>query len=268
MKVTATIVDRTRLYIYSALLAFLVMAFFSSAAHASYLEDTLKPKRGNQEQKITDKKNKEPQRIILIDPGHGGYDGGAKSKNGTVEKNLNLSIAIKAKMELEKVGYKVFMTRDKDESLNSPSGSKYSSKKVEDLTNRCNKKKEVNCDMFISIHQNTFPKGSVKGAQVWYSNFEESKYLAKTIQECLREYLDPTNKRIEKPALDSYKILRDGYEAPSVIVECGFITNYEEEQRLKDEAYQKKIAEAIAASVNRYYEDFKVRAERGAEAPQ
>ncbi len=267
MRATATIVNRSRLYICLVIIIMLVIVFFSSAAYASNIEDTLKPKGRKHEQKIDKNKDEEPQRIILIDPGHGGYDGGAKSKNGTIEKYLNLSVANKVKIELEKAGYKVFMTRDKDESLNDPSGSKYSSKKAEDLTNRCNKKKEVNCDMFISIHQNTFPKASVKGAQVWYSNFEESKYLARTIQESLREYLDPTNKRIEKPALDSYKILRDGYEAPSVIVECGFITNYDEELKLKDDAYQKKIAEAIAASVNRYYEELKVRGGRTPETP-
>ncbi len=268
MKERSFVKNTSRKLILLIMVVTLIMGLYVSLSYASELEEAIKPKGRKQEQKIDDKKNEEPKRIILIDPGHGGYDGGAKSKNGTVEKDINLSVANKVKAELEKEGYKVFMTRDKDESLNNPSGSKYSSKKVEDLTNRCNKKKEVNCDMFISIHQNTFPKGSVKGAQVWYSSFEESKYLAKTIQESLREYLDPTNKRIEKPALDSYKILRDGYEAPSVIVECGFITNYEEEQKLKDEAYQKKIAEAIAASVNRYYEELKVRAGRELEKAQ
>ena len=261
MKERTLIRNRRSKFILLIVVVILFMELFFSFAYATDLEETIKPKGKKHEQKIDENRNKELQKIILIDPGHGGYDGGAKSKNGTVEKHINLSVALKVKGALEKEGYKVFMTRDKDESLNDPSGSKYSSKKVEDLTNRCNKKKEVNCDMFISIHQNTFPKGSVKGAQVWYSSFEESKYLARVIQESLKEYLDPTNNRIEKPALDTYKILRDGYEAPSIIVECGFITNYEEEQKLKDEAYQQKIAEAIAESVNKYYEELKVRAQ-------
>lgn len=193
-------------------------------------------------------------KIILIDPGHGGYDGGAVSKSGTIEKDINLAIAIKLKKQLEDKGYKVYMTREEDESLNSII-KKPSSKKVEDLTNRCNKKKEVNCDMFISIHQNTFPQSKVYGAQVWYSKYEESKILAGKIQKCLIEMVDPSNKRIEKPALDHYRILRDGYEAPSVLVECGFLTNLEEEKKLKDEAYQEKIALAIAEGVKKYYEE-------------
>ncbi|WP_052447248.1 N-acetylmuramoyl-L-alanine amidase CwlD [Clostridium polynesiense] len=193
-------------------------------------------------------------KIILIDPGHGGYDGGAVSKNGTVEKDINLSIALKLKKRLEDQGHKVYMTREEDESLNSIT-KKPSSKKVEDLNNRCRMKKEVNCDMFISIHQNTFPQSKVFGAQVWYSKFEESKILASKIQSSLREIVDTKNTRIEKPALDHYRILRDGYEAPSVLVECGFITNAEEERKLKNEEYQNKIAEAIAEGVKRYYEE-------------
>lgn len=193
-------------------------------------------------------------KIILIDPGHGGYDGGAVSKNGTIEKDINLAISIKLKKQLEKLGYKVYMTREEDESLNSII-KKPSSKKVEDLNNRCKMKKELNCDMFISIHQNTFPKGNVHGAQVWYSKYEESKLLAAKIQKSLIEMVDPDNKRVEKPALDNYRILRDGYEAPSVLVECGFITNLEEEKKLKDEAYQEKLAIAIAEGVKKYYEE-------------
>ncbi len=193
-------------------------------------------------------------KVILIDPGHGGYDGGAVSKNGTIEKDINLSISIKLKKQLEKLGYKVYMTREEDESLNSII-KRPSSKKVEDLNNRCKMKKELNCDMFISIHQNTFPKSNVHGAQVWYSKYEESKILAAQIQKFIIEMVDPSNKRIEKPALDNYRILRDGYEAPSVLVECGFITNLEEEKKLKDEAYQEKIASAIAEGVKKYYEE-------------
>lgn len=193
-------------------------------------------------------------KIILIDPGHGGYDGGAVSKNGTIEKDINLAIAIKLKKQLESKGYKVFMTREEDESLNSII-KKPSSKKVEDLNNRCNMKKEVNCDMFISIHQNTFPQSKVYGAQVWYSKYEESKILASKMQQSLIEMVDPSNKRIEKPAVDHYRILRDGYEAPSVLVECGFLTNLEEEKKLKDEAYQEKISSAIAEGVKKYYEE-------------
>lgn len=198
----------------------------------------------------------EQKEVILIDPGHGGYDGGAVSKNGTVEKDLNLSIALKLKKQLESEGYTVYMTREGDESLNG-SGKSGGSKKVEDLNNRCNLKKETRCQMFISIHQNTFPQSKIKGAQVWYSDFESSKILANKVQLALRDTLDPQNHRVEKPAGKQYRILRDGYEAPSIIVECGFITNPEEEAKLKDEVYQDKIATAIVAGVKVYFEEMK-----------
>ncbi len=243
------------------ILFFLVVLFFSvliipDSAHSAEVNNRPKIKDRKKQKENNDNIPQEEQvkeKIILLDPGHGGYDGGAISKNGTVEKDINLSISLKLRTQLEKQGFKVHMTREKDESLNT---LKPSSKKVEDLTNRCKKKREVQCDMFISIHQNTFPKGAVKGAQVWYSNFEESKYLAHSIQTSLRENVDTSNKRIEKPALDSYRILRDGYEAPSVLVECGFITNYDEEQKLKSDSYQEKLAEAIVIGVKNYYEEY------------
>ncbi len=190
--------------------------------------------------------------IILLDPGHGGMDGGAVSKNGTVEKGINLSISKKLKQELEKSGYTVLMTREEDIGLYSQKGT-VKSKKVEDLNNRCKMKKDTSCHMFISIHLNMFPQSKYYGAQVWYSGYEESKKFAEILQETLRENLDTDNHRKAKPASDSYKILRDGYKAPSVIVECGFLSNEQEEKNLKSEEYQQKIAEAIAKAVNKYY---------------
>lgn len=194
----------------------------------------------------------EKRKIILVDPGHGGMDGGAVSKNGTVEKDINLSIGKKLKTEFEKSGYKVYMTREEDKGLYEDTGT-IRKKKREDLANRCKLKEELNADMFLSIHLNMFPQSKYSGAQVWYSSYEDSKKLANIIQNTLREELDPNNNRKEKPALDSYRILRDGYKAPAVIIECGFLSNPEEEAKLKSDEYQQKIAEAIAKGVNKYY---------------
>lgn len=190
---------------------------------------------------------KENKNIILIDPGHGGIDGGAKSKNGTIEKDINLSISIKLKKELEDAGYIVYMTREEDSQLDS--------KKVKDLNTRCQMKKDTKCDIFISIHQNMFPQASCFGAQVWYASNDDSKVLAEDIQGSLKETIDDRNKRIPKAAKEQYRILRDGYEGACVLVECGFLSNYEEEQKLKSDEHQDKIVKGITSGVNKYFEN-------------
>lgn len=191
------------------------------------------------------------KKVILIDPGHGGIDGGAVSKKGTLEKDITLLISQKLKGELEKNGYKVYMTREEDKGLHGDTGT-VRNKKNEDLTNRCKKKKETNCDMFLSIHLNMFPQSKYYGAQVWHANDEESKKLGAILQNTLVEELDPKNNRKEKVGLE-YKILKDGHKAPSAIIECGFLSNPEEEEKLKTEDYQKELAEAITKAVNKYY---------------
>lgn len=186
------------------------------------------------------------QHIILIDPGHGGIDGGAKSKNGTIEKDINLSIAKKLKGELEAANYLVYMTRESDSQLDS--------RKVKDLNARCQMKKDTKCDMFISIHQNMFPQANCFGAQVWYASNDDSKVLAENIQTTLKEVADSKNKRVAKAAKEQYRILRDGYEGACVLVECGFLSNYEEEQKLKSDEHQEKIVKAITIGINKYFE--------------
>lgn len=195
------------------------------------------------------------EKIILIDPGHGGLDGGAESQRGTIEKDINLSISLKLRDKLNKLGYIVIMTRDVDKGLYSEGGS-LNKKKIEDLNNRCKIKRESNCDLFISIHQNFFSESYYSGAQVWYAKNEESEKLAHTIQENLRKDLDKKNKRVEKVG-SSYKILRCYLDTPSVIVECGFLTNPKEERKLVDEEYQDKISESLVKSINEYFENEK-----------
>lgn len=191
----------------------------------------------------------ESKGIILIDAGHGGVDGGAKGKDGTDEKGINLAISKKLKKSLEDEGYKVYMTREDDNDLGD--------NKASDLSARCKMKKETNCDVFISIHQNKFNIERCFGAQVWYSNNTNSSTLAEQIQESLKQNTDDNNKRLAKPAKDQYKILRDGYEGASVIVECGFLSNYHEEKLLQTEAHQDKIVKGIACGINKYFADKK-----------
>lgn len=195
--------------------------------------------------KVKAEENK-AQHIILIDPGHGGIDGGAKSKNGTIEKDINLVIAKKLKGELEASNNLVYMTREADSQLDS--------RKVKDLNARCQMKKDTKCDIFISIHQNMFPQANCFGAQVWYASNDDSKALAENIQMALKEIADNKNKRVSKAAKEQYRILRDGYAGACVLVECGFLSNYEEEQKLKSDEYQEKVVKGIVAGVNKYFE--------------
>ncbi len=188
------------------------------------------------------------EKIILIDPGHGGIDGGAAAKDGTTEKNINLNIGLLLGANLKSQGYKVEFTRTEDVGLYSE-GKSVKEKKYEDLNNRVKLKKDTNCDAFISIHLNTFPQANCKGAQVWYSNHEGSNELAQIVQKTLRDKLEPTNKREAKAAGTQYKVLRGNDDMPGIIVECGFLSNSEECEKLKNEEYQRKIADAIAESI-------------------
>ncbi|KEI94848.1 N-acetylmuramoyl-L-alanine amidase CwlD [Clostridium botulinum] len=196
------------------------------------------------------------KKIILIDPGHGGMDGGAVARDGTLEKDVNLDISKILKKNLKKEGYKVVMTREDDSGLYSEDkGKKVRQKKIEDLNKRCELKRTTKCNMFISIHLNMFDQSQYYGAQVWYSNNEDSKRLAHILQNNLREELDENNKRKEKAAKNSYKILRNNDEMPSVIVECGFLSNSMELEKLKSTDYQEKISKAIVKSVGDYFND-------------
>lgn len=189
---------------------------------------------------------------ILIDSGHGGMDGGTSSKGGTVEKDINISVAKKLKASLQKNGYQVVMTREDDTGLYSTKGT-IRERYREDLKNRCNLKESSNCDLFVSIHLNYFTESKYYGAQVWYSSYKDSAALASILQKNFRLDLDASNNRVPKAAKTSYKILRENDDMPSVIIECGFLSNFDEEQKLKSNEYQEKIASSISKSISEYF---------------
>ena len=199
-------------------------------------------------------KEDESQKIILIDPGHGGIDGGAKSQSGTIEKDINLQIALKLRDNLEEKGYKVCMTRESDEGLYQE-GKTVKEKKREDLKKRVSLKTETNCDIFVSIHQNMFPQSKCYGAQVWYASNENSNKLATSVQDAIKESVNDNNKRVAKPAGEAYLILRDKYEGASILVECGFLSNPNEEAKLKTDEHQNLIVEGISKGIDRYFEN-------------
>lgn len=192
-------------------------------------------------------------RVIIVDAGHGGIDGGAVGKDGTIEKEINLMIAKKLQAYIESGGDTCIMIREVDEGLYSQEGT-IRNKKNEDLKNRKEIIKQNRGDIFISIHLNSFPESKYYGAQVFYhSGDEDSKILARLVQEELLKTLDRNNKRVEKSS-ETYYILRDN-PVPSIIVECGFLSNPEEERLLKDEDYQSRISWAIYCGIQRYFSE-------------
>ena len=194
----------------------------------------------------------ENNKIILIDPGHGGIDGGAVSPANTLEKDLNLQISLKLQEVLKNKGYKVFMTRNEDICLSNNGSVKQ--RKREDLNKRCSMKKETGCDIFLSIHMNKFPDSSAKGSQVWYPIYsEKSKKLAEIMHKYFKESLKQQNNRQPKGVKNDYVVLRDNYSGISLIVECGFLSNNEDEKNLKDSVYQYELCNSIAMSIDEYF---------------
>ena len=178
---------------------------------------------------------------VVIDPGHGGSDPGKVAVDGTLEKDINLAIAQKLGANLKKHGVEVYFTRESDCELCTESEG---SKKAKDLQKRCQIVENVDPDVTISIHQNSYSDAGISGAQVfYYSTSEKSRLLAEQLQEKLVSMVDPTNHRAAK-ANDSYYMLRKTV-SPTVIVECGFLSNEKECKKLQDDKYQDKIVEAI-----------------------
>ncbi len=180
---------------------------------------------------------------IVIDAGHGDWDPGKVAKDGTLEKDINLQISKYLQGYLEQSGGFVLTTRIDDKAL--------ADSKREDLKARKNIANNENVDLLISIHQNSFPKENVKGAQVfYYEGSEESKKLADCVQNRLKE-VDSSNNRVAKSNKDYYLLKQT--TMPSIIVECGFLSNSEENENLKNEEYQQKIAWAIYLGILDYY---------------
>lgn len=187
--------------------------------------------------------------VVVIDSGHGGIDPGKTSSDGILEKEINLAISYKLKAYLEKAGMKVVMTRTDDSGLYDESDV---NKKSADMKKRCDIIKECNADIVVSIHQNSFQSSSVKGAQVfYYKHSAKGKQLAQSIQQAFKEYLDEDNKRVEKADSTYYMLVHTS--APTVIAECGFLSNPEEAKLLTDEEYQDKVAMAIYYGIIDYF---------------
>ena len=195
-----------------------------------------------------------PVRTIVIDPGHGGGDGGAVGVSGVCEDQLNLEISLRLQALLRLLGQEPVMVRRTDVSIHDPEANTVSEKKVSDLHNRVALVNETPGALLLSIHHNHFPEPKYKGAQVFYAPTAGSRRLAELLQPLLRASLDPENHREAKP-VDSAVYLLNHIDTDGVLIECGFLSNAEEEALLRTEAYQKKLAAVIAAATLQFMED-------------
>lgn len=191
-------------------------------------------------------------KTIAIDAGHGGVDGGAVSKQGVIEKELNLAIALYLRDYLQQAGAIVMMTREGDYDLATGDARAYSKRKSEDLKKRVAVIKESKPAALISIHMNSIPSTKWSGAQTFFhpANHPDNRILATFIQDEIKRNLENTT-RVAAPAKDVY-VLKAIENIPAALVEVGFLSNPGESQRLADAEYQRKVAASIYNGILRY----------------
>ncbi|MBQ4137736.1 MAG: N-acetylmuramoyl-L-alanine amidase [Clostridia bacterium] len=190
-------------------------------------------------------------KMVIIDPGHGGEDGGATGINGRLEKELNLELSKRLEEMLALLSVDVIMTRESDISLGED--AEKGKRKMTDLRRRLELAENSPDALFLSIHMNKFPQEVCRGLQIWYSpNNDNSRRLADIVKNNISTRFELENMRENKKASSSIYLL-DRMKNASVLIECGFISNTEECERLCDSVYQQKLAAGIAYSVLDFY---------------
>lgn len=190
-----------------------------------------------------------PTPVIILDPGHGGTDGGTKSADGVLESRINLDISLRLKDLLNLMGIDCIMTRSKDVSLDTD-GTTIREKKNSDLRNRVKLVNETDNCVLLSIHQNYFSQSQYSGPQVFYADTGGSGELAQLMQENLNAALAPQSNRTIKRAQGVY--LMENIQKTGILIECGFLSNSTEAEKLQNEQYQKNLASAIACATVQY----------------
>lgn len=193
-------------------------------------------------------------KTIIIDAGHGIPDEGAVGFYATSEQAINLSITLKLQKLIEQSGAKVLLTRSDENGIYSTDSASIKNKKVSDIKNRVKIGNESSADIFVSLHLNKFPPSGVyRGWQTFYQNGNERSHrLSDNIQTCINKNIDFENNRVPHPISGVY--IMDKVEIPTIIVECGFLSNQEETALLKTEAYQNKLAWGIFVGIQNYFE--------------
>lgn len=190
---------------------------------------------------------------IIIDPGHGGFDGGASTSDGYAEKHINLKISLYLRELLVLSGYDVIITRSEDISLEDDGLETIREKKKSDIYNRMDIMEKTDNAIFISIHQNYYHQEKYYGTQVFYSGNQsaESQLIAESIQETVVELLQNDNTRKVKECGTSVYLMYNAVK-PAVLVECGFLSNYKEAELLKTDEYQRKMSYCIYLGIQKY----------------
>ena len=190
-------------------------------------------------------------KTIVIDPGHGGPDGGAVGRDQTQEKDIALDVAKKLRSYLEQAGGLIYLTREEDTDLADPDTSGLSRRKSEDIRNRLDFIHDKQADLFVTIHLNALPSPRWRGAQTfYYPEFDESRHLAKMIQAELVRNLENTDRAAL--AINGIYLLKYA-EIPGALVEIGFLSNEEERELLKQDEYQEQVAGSIYLGILRYF---------------
>ncbi len=184
---------------------------------------------------------------LILDAGHGGEDGGAVSVTGAPESQINLAVVLKIDDLLGLYGQCPYLLRDEDKAIYDEGSVTLHEKKVSDLKNRAAIIQACKGATVLSIHQNSYPQAKYRGTQVFYAPTEGSQKLAEHMQRVVRETIQPENKRDVKQ-IPSTVYLMNHIDCPAVLVECGFLSNPEEEALLRDDGYQKKLAAALTAA--------------------
>lgn len=190
--------------------------------------------------------------VIIIDAGHGGEDGGTQSASGILEKDINLSIALKVDAMFKLLGFETILVREGDYLIYDFSSTTISQKKVSDIHNRMAIMTSYPNSIFLSIHQNYYEESQYSGAQVFYSgNTEQSAIIAQFLQDSIVTSLQEDNTREIKQSGTEIYLLYNAI-TPAVMVECGFLSNEEEAEKLNDEEYQQQMSAAIVSGIVDY----------------
>ena len=187
--------------------------------------------------------------FVIIDAGHGGVDSGAVSCSGVYESMINLKIALKLNDLMHLIGVHTVMIRDTDQSVHT-SGRTIAAKKVSDIKERVRIVNSTPNALLVSIHQNNFPQSQYSGAQIFYNGVSGSRDLAENLQNSFLNNINPKNKRQSKRTSGIY--LMEHINCIGVLIECGFLSNPVEEQKLRDDSYQNNISCVIATTLSQY----------------
>ena len=191
------------------------------------------------------------EHTLVIDAGHGGEDGGAVSVSGVSESRINLAIARRLELIMGLYGVDTVLLRTEDISLHSEGASSLREKKVSDLHNRVDRVNSINNAVLISIHQNSYSDSQYRGAQVFFAPTDGSQTFGEYTQEVLRVSLNPDNTRLAKQ-IPNTVYLMNHITCRAILVECGFLSNPEEDQLLQTPGYQLKLASALAGAYLQY----------------